>query len=251
MSPMVNGYPKTVHESQTRMNNDEREALIREKASLVKYIADRIAMRLPSHISTGELISAGTMGLLNAIDDFDTSKGVKFDTYASYRIKGAVLDELRRMDWVPRSIRQDIKNIEKAVEEVRKKYDREPTDIEIAEEMGVDIDSYYKILQQTSGINLLSLDEKKPNRSDTLLSTLASDTPSSVEALTKKELKNTLVETLKKLTEKEQKVLSLYYYEELTLKEIAAVLELTESRISQIHSKAIISLRLKLKKVVQ
>jgi len=248
MRAMINRYQEATQEICVPMEGMTREEVICENASLVRFIAERIAIRLPPHISKEELISAGTMGLFDALNDFDASKGTKFKTYASYRIKGAILDELRRLDWVPRSIRRDIKKIENAVKEAWNIFGREPSDVEIAEQMGIDLDSYHKLLQKTHGLNLISLDDRKPDGGSTIANNLVSKAPSPYETLRKKELKHTLAKALKKLSKKEQIVMSLYYYDELTLKEIAAVLGLTESRISQIHSKAIISLRIKLKR---
>ena len=248
MRAMINRYREATQEISVPMEGMTREEVICENASLVRYIAERIAIRLPPHISTEELISAGTMGLFDALKDFDSSQGTKFKTYASYRIKGAILDELRRLDWVPRSIRRDIKKIENAISDAWNVYGREPRDVEIAEQMGIDLDSYHKLLQRTHGVNLISLENRKPDGGNTLLNNLVSKSPSPYESLLKKELKHTLAKALMQLSKKVQIVMSLYYYDELTLKEIAAVLGLTESRISQIHSKAIISLRMKLKR---
>jgi RNA polymerase sigma factor FliA len=248
MKAMINQYRGASPAVRSPSDDITREKIITENASLVRFIAERIAIRLPPHISKEELISAGTMGLFDALNDYDLSQGTKFKTYATYRIKGAILDELRRLDWVPRSIRRDIKKIENAVAAGWNNFGREPSDIEIADLMGIDIESYHKMLQKTHGINLVSLDDKKPDGTSTLFNNLVSNTPSPFESLKKKELKQTLANTLKKLSKKEQLVMSLYYYDELTLKEIAEVLGLTESRISQIHSKAIISLRIKLKR---
>ena len=248
MKAMINRYRSTSFDVCVPHEGMTREEVICENASLVRYIAERIAIRLPPHISKEELISAGTMGLFDALKDFDMSKGTKFKTYASYRIKGAILDELRRLDWVPRSIRRDIKKIETAVTDAWNTFGREPSDEEVAAQMGIDIEDYHKILQKTHGVNLLSLDDKKPEGGNGLIGNLVATTPSPFESLQKKELKQILAKALKKLSKKEQLVMSLYYYDELTLKEIAEVLGLTESRISQIHSKAIISLRVKLQR---
>ncbi len=249
MKAMINRYRSTPYDVCVPHEGMTREEVICENASLVRYIAERIAIRLPPHISKEELISAGTMGLFDALKDYDKSKGTKFKTYASYRIKGAILDELRRLDWVPRSIRQDIKKIETAVADAWNNFGREPSDEEVAEHMGIDVEDYYTILQKTHGVNLLSLGDRKPEGGNGLIiGNLVSTTPSPFEYLRKKELKHILAKALKKLSQKEQLVMALYYYNELTLKEIAEVLGLTESRISQIHSKAIISLRVKLRR---
>ncbi len=248
MKAMINRYKSTPLDVCVPHEGMTREEVICENASLVRYIAERIAIRLPPHISKEELISAGTMGLFDALKDYDGSKGTRFKTYASYRIRGAILDELRRLDWVPRSIRRDIKRIETAVTDGWNAYGREPSDEEVAEQMGIDVEDYYKLLQKTHGVNLLSLDDKKPEGANGMIGNLVSPKPTPFDSLQKKELKHILAKALKKLSQKEQLVMSLYYYDELTLKEIAEVLGLTESRISQIHTKAIISLRAKLRR---
>jgi len=224
-----------------------REERILKYAPLVKYIADRMAMRLPPNISREELISAGIVGLLDALDKFDSEMGIKFQTYAEHRIKGAILDELRKMDWIPRSIRKDIHRIEDGITAVKSKLGREPEDLEVAQEMRIDIDSYYKIISKARGVGLLSLDEILPDGSSPRFARQASNTPSPFDILKIRELKKIISKSLVSLSKKEQLVISLYYYDELTLKEIAKVLNLTESRISQIHSRAIISLRAKLR----
>ena len=229
------------------MDKKSREELILEYAPLVKKIVDRIAMRLPSNISKDELASGGIMGLVDAIDKYDPEKGTQFNTYATLRIKGAILDELRRMDWVSRSIRRDIHKIEAARRTIGMRLGREPDDFEVAEEMGIDLDSYHRMTTRAMGIGLFSLDGTVPDCFDSKDATQTEEVSSPFNALKRKELKQIIAETLKKLSEKEQLVMSLYYFDELTLKEIAQVLNLTESRISQIHSKAIIKLRVKLR----
>ena len=216
-------------------------------APLVKYISERIAIRLPINITKEELNSAGILGLFDALDKFDAEMGIKFETYAEHRIRGAILDELRKMDWLPRSIREEIRRVENAIIAARNKLGREPEDFEIAQEMGIDMDTYHKILGRAQGVSLLSLDDPTPNGLTPVFAKQVADTPSPLDDLTRKEMKEIIAGAIACLPKKEQLVLSLYYYDDLTLKEIAKVLELTESRISQIHSKAIISLRTKLK----
>lgn len=247
MKPQINPYQRSFGIERGKMSPKLREDLILNYAPMVKSIAERMAIRLPSHISKDELISAGIVGLLDALDKFDEEMGIKFRTYAEHRIKGAMLDELRKMDWLPRSIRNDIHRIEEAVTALNAHLGREPEDFEIAQEMGIDMDSYFKIIDRARGIGLLSLDETMPDGSSPRVAHHVSDLPSPFDELRRKELRKIISGTLSSLSKKEQLVISLYYYEELTLKEIAKVLDLTESRISQIHAKAIISLRAKLK----
>jgi len=247
MKAKINKYQRIFDIDQGKVDERLREDLILKYAPLLKYIVDRMAIRLPAHISKEELTSAGAVGLLDALDKFDAEMGFKFQTYAEHRIKGAILDELRRMDWIPRSIRKDIHRIEDAITAVKSRLGREPDDFEVAQEMGIDIDSYYNIIGRARGIGLLSLDEVMPDGSSPKYARQAADTPSPFDELKIKELKKTISKSLSSLSKKEQLVISLYYYDELTLKEIAEVLDLTESRISQIHSKAVIRLRAKLR----
>jgi RNA polymerase sigma factor for flagellar operon FliA len=247
MRPGINRYQSIEDIDRGRLDGKTREELILKYAHLVKYIADRMAVRLPSNISREELISAGIVGLLDALDKFDSKMGIKFQTYAEHRIKGAILDELRKMDWIPRSIRKDMHRVENAMTAIRSKFGREPEDFEVAQEMDIDIDSYYKIIGRTRGIGILSLDETMPDGSTPKFAKHASDMPSPFDALKIKELKQTLSKAILTLSKKEQLVLSLYYYDEMTLKEIAKILGLTESRVSQVHAKAIIRLRTKLR----
>jgi RNA polymerase sigma factor for flagellar operon FliA len=247
MNPGVKKYQQSSRIDQKKVDEKLRDELILEYAPLVKEIAERMAIRLPPNISKDELISGGILGLFDAIDKFDSEKGIKFRTYAQSRIKGAILDELRKMDWVSRSVRRDIHRIEATMRSLELKLEREPKDIEVAEEMGVDIDSYHKMTVRAQGANLLSLDEFMPDGFTQKLAKQASDAPSPFDEFKIKELKSAISKALSKLSEKEQMVMSLYYFDELTLKEIAKVLDLTESRICQIHSKILIKLRVKLK----
>lgn len=225
----------------------EREALILEYAPLVKKIVERMAIRLPASISKEELVSAGIMGLFDALDKFDAAKGIKFETYASLRVKGAILDELRKMDWVSNSVRRDMHKIENAMRALEIRLGRDPEDAEVAEELGLNVESYHHLLSRVSGAGLMSLDQVMPDGNTLRITRLASESDSPQDALARKELKSIVAQALKQLPLKEQMVMSLYYFDELTLKEIAQVLNLTESRISQIHSKVIIKLRTKLR----
>jgi RNA polymerase sigma factor for flagellar operon FliA len=247
MNAGIKKYQEINHVDQESMDGKYREELIIKYAPLVKQIAERMAVRLPPNISKEELIGPGVLGLFDAIDKFDSKRGVKFRTYANLRIKGAILDELRKMDWISRSVRRNINRIEDAIRTLELKLGREPKDDEIAEEMGLEMDSYYRMISRSQGVNLLSLDELMLDGTTFKVSKQASDQPSPIDELKVKEIKSIIFKAMSTLSKKEQIVLSLYYYDELTLKEIAQVLSLTESRISQIHSKAIIRLRIKLK----
>lgn len=243
----INRYQRIFDADQGKIDAKHRQELVLKYAPLVKYIAERMAIRIPPNISKEELISAGIVGLIDALDKFNSEMGIKFQTYAEHRIKGAILDELRKMDWIPRSIRKDIHKIEDAIKVLKYKLGREPEDYEVAQEMGIDIESYYKMTSKTQGITLFSLDKIMPDGSIPKFAKKASNTPSPFDELKIKEVKKIISEAIVSLSKKEQMVISLYYYDELTLKEIAKVLDLTESRISQIHSKAIQRLRIKLK----
>jgi RNA polymerase sigma factor for flagellar operon FliA len=247
MKAEIRKYQRISRIDPENMNEKRREELILKNAPLVKAVAERLAVRLPPHISREELISAGIIGLFDALKKFDTDKGIKFRTYAEFRIKGAMLDELRKMDWVSRSVRKDIHRIEGAMINLGSKLGREPEDFEVAQEIGVDLDCYHRMTTRAQGAGLLSLEDVMAD--DTLPKFLnhTSTAPSPLDELKIKEIKKIISDAISKLTEKEQRIISLYYYDELTLKEIATILNLTESRISQIHSKVIIKLRAKLR----
>lgn len=229
-------------------NEKEREEMIKKYAYLVKYHAGRVAARVPASVMFDELISAGSMGLIDAVDKYNPSKNVGLKTYAQYRIRGSILDELRSMDWYSRSMRKKIQSIEKAVHSLGVELGRPALDVEISEKLGISVDEYFKMLSEIHGAALLNLDDyiKNSDNESNSGSTFSAgmkgeDNPS--DNMMKKELKNVLAGAIKKLSKKEQMVISLYYYNELTLKEIGKVLELTESRICQIHTMALIKLQ--------
>ncbi len=228
-----------------------REKSIIEYAYLVKHIAARFAMRLPSSVFFGELVSAGSLGLIDAVDKFDPSKHVSLKTYAQYRIKGAILDELRSMDTYSRSMRKKIQDITKAVKAIEEQKGSPATDEEICTALNVSLETYQDMLTNIHGASVLSLDEFiKTKQNDTYSKTRfqsgikEEDTPA--DSFDKEELKQMIAETIKTLNEKEQMVVSLYYYDELTLKEIGEVLSLTESRICQIHTAVLLKLKARL-----
>ena len=227
---------------------DQRESLIAEYAPLVRTIAGRLAIKLPRHISQDDLLSSGIMGLLDAIDKFDSQKGVEFKSYAEFRIRGAMIDELRSMDWVPRSVRRNAKRLEEAYNKVEKEKMRPATDEEVAGELGLEIDRFYRLLDETRSISLIRENgennfnhqsEKnglgKPGHPWTI--------PNPLESLNRAEARDVIAETIDDLPKNERMVVALYYYEELTMKEIGKVMGYTESRVSQLHTKAIIRLR--------
>ncbi|MFH2093668.1 MAG: FliA/WhiG family RNA polymerase sigma factor [Pseudomonadota bacterium] len=232
-----------------------REKSIIEYAYLVKHIAARFAMRLPSSVFFDELVSAGSLGLIDAVDKFDPSKHVSLKTYAQYRIKGAILDELRSMDTYSRSLRKKIQDITRAVKEVEDQKGSSATDDEISAQLGVSLKAYYDMVASIHSASVLSLDEFiKTKKNDTYSQTRFEsgikglDNPA--DCFDKEELKYVLAQTIEALTKKEQMVVSLYYYDELTLKEIGEVLSLTESRICQIHTAVLVKLKARLQDYV-
>ena len=221
--------------------------------SLVKYIAGRLAMGLPRSVEMDDLINAGVVGLIEAYSNFNVEKGVKFETYASLRIRGSILDELRGMDWVPRSTRARSREIERAISRLEGELGRSPSETELAAGLGVELKDYYAMIDDVSSTSLLSLDDMTHGDDDDkqvpLVDTLKSPDPNTaLTRLEAEEMRHLLADSLGQLTEQERLVVALYYYEELTLKEIGLVLELSESRVSQLHTKAVLSLRVKLRK---
>jgi len=229
-----------------------REQLILEHAQLIKYIAHRIALRVPPHIETQDLIDAGVVGLIDAIEKYDPSKNVKFKTYAEFRIRGAIFDELRSLDWVPRSIRKMVNKLEDTYITLEQRLGRPATDEEVAEEMDLETEDFYQLLKQARGVSLTSIDQtlKIENSKTTILEvTEDSHENNPLEQFNISEMKEQVAKAIDNLPEKERLVISLYYYEELTMKEVGKVLNLTESRVSQIHTKAILRLRGRLKEI--
>lgn len=226
-----------------------RERLIQEHLSLVKYAATWIAGRLPSHLRLDDLFSAGTIGFLGALEDYDPERGVEFRAYALPRIRGAIFDELRRLDCVPRRVRRRLRDIERAVDVLSQRLDRPPTEEEIAAELRMDIAEYHRVLGD--GVTLLSLDAGSAglHGEGAPLETLENPgSPNPLLALETKERRALLARAIDRLPERERQVLALYYYEGLTMQEAGRVLGITESRVSQIHSSAIIRLRVALRR---
>ncbi|MCF8075186.1 MAG: FliA/WhiG family RNA polymerase sigma factor [Desulfotignum sp.] len=248
MKPQIRKYCRASDAGHTggQLDDRHRESLIRELAPLVKYIADRMAMQLPAGISRDDLISAGILGLNEAIDRFQPDKNVKFKTFATYRIKGAMVDEVRKMGWASRSVVRNHQRIEAARDALKQKLEKEPRDVEIARHLGISLEDYHKILWQTRRISLVSLDEVMPGGTTPMIDGQVSTEMSPLDALTLKQMKELIAGEISTLSKNEQIIISLYYYEELTLKEIGAVLDLTESRISQIHSKILSKFRIRL-----
>jgi RNA polymerase sigma factor for flagellar operon FliA len=229
-----------------------REQLILHYSPLVKYVAGRVGTGLPPNIEQADLVSYGIFGLIDAIEKFDLERAIKFETYAISRIKGAIIDELRAIDWIPRSVRSKARDVEKAYASLEAKLHRTPTESEVAVELGISLPELHQIFNQVSFVNVVALDEllgaggergDKVSLVDTLEDTKAEDP---VAAFESEETKYLLARAISHLPEREKIVVTLYYYEGLTLAEIGQVLGVTESRICQMHTKAVLQLRGKL-----
>lgn len=226
---------------------DIREKIILEYAPLVKVVAGRLSMYLGYNVEYEDLVSYGIFGLIDAIDKFDSLKEVKFETYASLRIRGAILDQIRKMDWIPRTIRQKQKKIDAVIREIETQSGRPAADEEIAKALGISDEEYTEWQSQMKITGVISLNEYLEQRSEIPSDRNVSrhfDSPE--RAMEQSELAEVLRDSLSLLTEKERRVIELYYYEELTLKEISHVLEVTESRISQLHTKALQKMKTKM-----
>lgn len=229
-----------------------REHLILHYSPLVKYVAGRISVGLPQHVDTGDLISYGMFGLMDAIDKYDLRREVKFESYAVTRIRGSIIDELRNLDWIPRSIRAKAKEVERTYASLSGRLQRHPTDEELAAEMNITTEDLGQIFSQVSYANVLALDEMlhgsdddpSSKLSDTLEDPRAADP---VRMFEEHETKYFLARAITSLPDREKTVITLYYFEGLTLSEIGKVLGVTESRVSQIHTKAVIALRARLR----
>ncbi|MGM0598220.1 MAG: RNA polymerase sigma factor WhiG [Candidatus Rifleibacteriota bacterium] len=239
---------------QYKTNHDQRikDALIMKYASFVKYVAGRIAVNLPSNVEFDDLVSYGILGLIDAIDKYDPARQVKFKTYAKTRIRGAIFDELRVLDWTPRSIRQKARKLEKAYAKLEGKLGRDAKDEEIAEYLNIDISELHKLFDETKKSLLLSLDEifyddeEGSSRFD-FIEDQKSDNPQL--KIEESEAKKILADAISKLSDRERMVITLYYYEELTSKEIGKILGVSDSRVSQLHTKAILRLRGRLSRI--
>jgi RNA polymerase sigma factor for flagellar operon FliA len=229
-----------------------KDKLLVEYAHLVKYVTNRLAINLPKSVDRNDLTSAGVLGLIKAVETFEPDRGFKFETYAGHKIRGAILDELRALDWVPRSVRQKSRELQKVFAKLENELGRAPYDDEVCESMNITMQEYEEMLAEVTPTTIISLEEAMPDRgSDSkelrIIDTIedpGSDNP--LKELGFAEVKEILKDAIMNLPEKEKLVVALYHYEELTLKEIGVVLDITESRVSQIHSKAILKLRSKL-----
>jgi RNA polymerase sigma factor for flagellar operon FliA len=229
-----------------------RERLILHYSPLVKYVAGRVGVGLPSNVEQADFVSYGIFGLIDAIEKFDPDRSIKFETYAMRRIRGAIIDELRALDWIPRSVRQKARAVEQAYATLGTKLSRTPSEGEVAEEMGISLEDLHAIFSQVSLVNVVALEDllqvsaesgDRLSLVDTLEDTRAEDPQAAAES---REMKHLLARAIGGLPEREKMVVTLYYFEGLTLAEIGQVLGVTESRVSQIHTKAVLQLRSKL-----
>jgi RNA polymerase sigma factor for flagellar operon FliA len=239
---------------QYRQTGDQaiRDRLILTYAPLVKYVAGRLGSGLPAHVDEGDLVSYGLLGLIGAIERYEPDRDVKFETYAIARIKGAIIDELRAMDWVPRSVRSRAREIERGIAALEAKLGRAPTDEEIAEKLSITTDELETSLAEIARSSIAALDELwtvsgSGGDQIALIDTIEdTEAPDPQGSLTQTEMREAIADAIARLPEREKLVVTLYYYEELTLREIGEVLGVTESRVSQLHTKAILRLKARL-----
>lgn len=230
-----------------------RNVLVERYAPLVKYVAGRMAVNMPPQVEFDDLVSYGIFGLIDAIEKYEPSRGFKFKTYATTRIRGGIIDELRALDWIPRSVRQKSRQLQQVYSDLENRLGRAATDEEVARELGITMEDFEQLINDVSGTAVISLDDVWHVGSDDD-EIQVGDTVAGSEKdhpnyrIEREEVKNVLIDAIKQLPPREKEVIALYYYEELTLKEIGLVLGVTESRVSQLHSKAIFRLKSKLHK---
>lgn len=242
--------PTKKKERSRKTGQKERDSLILQYAPMIKHLALRISMRLPSHIELDDLINSGVIGLIDAIEKFDPEKGVRFETYAEFRIRGAILDELRAQDWVSRSVRQKANQLSRTYAELEQRMGRAATDEEVMAHLGIDQEAYFKLLDRVRSISLINWEEitgrEKVDSGGAEAPADYSKSSDIFRDLNLRRVRQVMQNAIEDLPEKERIVVSLYYYADLNMKEIGEVLTITESRISQIHTKAVLRLRGKL-----
>lgn len=229
------------HAVYSRIQGQSGQDLVVEHASLVKRIAHHMVARLPASVQVDDLIQAGMIGLLEAARQYDAAQGASFQTYASIRIRGAMLDEIRRLDWTPRSVHRKAREVAEALRQVEHRLGQDARDADVAEELGISLDEYHQILQDAAASRIFSIDQEDPETGMTM--DYAGDSPTPLANLQQSEFQQALVDTIAGLPEREQLIMQLYYDEELNLKEIGAVLGVSESRVSQIHGGILLKLK--------
>jgi RNA polymerase sigma factor FliA len=245
------GYMTSLGEAQGNapaqpMTPEERDRLLVEHLPTVRYIARRIHERLPQHVELDDLVSAGVVGLIDAFNKFDHSKKVQFKSYAQFRVRGAILDSLRTLDWSPRELRRKGRAVEESIRTLTSRLGRAPQEAEIAEEMGIGLDEYQQLLGELKSLEIGSLNMERGEEGggdEELAYVPGPDTDDPLFQCLQGEMRQRLIDAIDSLPEKERMVLTLYYYEELTMKEIGLTLGVVESRVSQIHSSAVLRLR--------
>lgn len=245
---------KKYKEQPRTLTQKQKDDLIKEYAPLIKFVAQKIAVRLPSNIELDDLISAGVIGLMDAIDKYDPTRDNKFKTYAEFRIRGAILDELRAQDWVPRSIRDKAKLLDKTMAQLEIELGHAPSEEETAKALNITVEEFYDLVNQVRPVSLLSIDNSQSFSNDDHKSILnlleGSKLNNPFNQLNMKSIKEVVAQAIEELPERQRLVLSLYYYEDLNLKEIGQVLRVTESRVSQLHAQAVARLRVKLQQTI-
>jgi len=245
-----NGEQKALSPNYGEMDPNERERLIRGFLPFIKYQALRVASRLPHHVDVNDLMHAGVLGLLDAIEKYDPTRGTHLKTYAEFRIRGAILDELRLMDWASRSTREKMKRLEEAYEQLERELHRTPSEEEVAQSLGLDMEAFHHLVLETRGVGLISIEDLVSfDVKDSTKWAGQGDRTDPFESYEWKEVRFKIAEALKELPERDQLVLTLYYHEELTMKEIGLALGVTESRVSQVHAQALLKLKKILKKL--
>jgi len=226
-----------------------KEKLIIHYAPLVKYVAGRLLIHIGQHVEFDDLVGYGVFGLIDAVEKFDYGKGVKFETYASFRIRGAIIDHIRKLDWVPRTLRQKNKQMEQVISKLEEELGRKPSDEEIAKELDISVAEAKEMIKKSAVLSTVSLDDfMDQNYESSIAPLVANKVDSPEEQNEQRERKEMLAEAIDKLSDKEKLVVTLYYFEDLTLKEISSIMKVSESRVSQIHTKAISKLQGKLGK---
>jgi RNA polymerase sigma factor for flagellar operon FliA len=234
-----------------RQEADEREKVIAEFLPIIKHLAFKVSRGFDDEGVTEDLISSGVLGLLEAMEKFDPARGIKLNTYAYLRIRGAMIDELRKRDWFPRSARTKAKKLEEVIRKLESRLGRYPSEEEVARELKIDLEDYLEMLKDFGSLSILSIEdisEISGVERDGLIRYVMEDGASPEKCAEMRELESLLANELERLPEKQKLVLSLYYYEDLNMKEIAEILSITEARVSQIHSQAVLSLRTYMKK---